>query len=103
MLLFLNFFKRKEDKIHPQKTNITSPIQKQKNNQLAIRKGELGEYKIDIQLEQLPKDYLYISDLLVKNPQAKSGYSQIDHVVITTYGIFVIETKNYQGIIYNAG
>ena len=36
----------------------------------------------------------------MKNPQAKSGYSQIDHVVITPYGIFVIETKNYQGIIY---
>ncbi|WP_317617823.1 nuclease-related domain-containing protein [Virgibacillus halodenitrificans] len=31
---------------------------------------------------------------------AKSGYSQIDHVVLTSYGIFAIETKNYQGTIY---
>jgi hypothetical protein len=36
----------------------------------------------------------------VKNPRAKSGYSQIDHVVLTPYGIFSIETKNYQGTIY---
>lgn len=34
------------------------------------------------------------------NEKAKSGYSQIDHVVITPHGIFVIETKNYQGTIY---
>ncbi|WP_306807281.1 nuclease-related domain-containing protein [Mesobacillus jeotgali] len=41
-----------------------------------------------------------MSYLLIKNPKAKSGYSQIDHVVLTPYGIFVIETKNYQGMIY---
>ncbi|WP_335429218.1 nuclease-related domain-containing protein [Bacillus sp. JJ1609] len=42
----------------------------------------------------------YLSDLLIRNPKAKSGYSQVDHVVLTPYGIFVIETKNYQGTIY---
>ena len=46
------------------------------------------------------KDSRYLSDLMVKNPRAKSGYSQIDHVVLSPYGIFVIETKNYQGTIY---
>ncbi|MCM3744089.1 NERD domain-containing protein [Sporosarcina luteola] len=66
----------------------------------AARKGELGEYKINIQLDQLPKECRYLSDLLVKNPKAKSGYSQIDHLVLSPYGIFVIETKNYQGTIY---
>ncbi len=64
------------------------------------RIGELGEYKINIQLAQLPKNYLYLSDLLIKNSKAKSGYSQIDHVVLTPYAIFVIETKNYKGTIY---
>ncbi|TLS38587.1 NERD domain-containing protein [Pseudalkalibacillus caeni] len=38
--------------------------------------------------------------IIVSNPKAKSGYSQIDHVVINPYGIFVIETKNYQDTIY---
>ncbi|MED4053040.1 nuclease-related domain-containing protein [Niallia taxi] len=66
----------------------------------ADRIGELGEYKINIQLDQLPKNYLYLSDLLIKNSKAKSGYSQIDHIVFTPYAIFVIETKNYKGTIY---
>lgn len=55
---------------------------------------------MDIQLDQLPKYYKHLSDLLVKNPKAKTGYSQLDHIVITPFGIFVIETKNYQGTIY---
>jgi hypothetical protein len=100
MLLFLNFLKKKKNDTKPKQANVTSPKPKKANEQVATRKGELGEYKIDIQLDQLPKDCRYLSDLLVKNPKAKSGYSQIDHVVLTPYGIFAIETKNYQGIIY---
>ncbi|WP_088041816.1 nuclease-related domain-containing protein [Bacillus sp. EAC] len=71
-----------------------------KNKIQPTRIGELGEYKINIQLDQLNKKYKYISDLLIGNPKSKSGYSQIDHVVFTHLGIFVIETKNYQGTIY---
>lgn len=97
MLLFLNFFTKKKEI----ELKNSSPQPKKKNTKVsATRKGELGEYKIDIQLDQLPKDYRHLSDLLVKNSKAKSGYSQIDHVVITPYGIIVIETKNYQGTIY---
>ncbi|MBM6618658.1 NERD domain-containing protein [Bacillus sp. RD4P76] len=77
------------------------PSPKQKTTEhTAVRKGEIGEYKIDIQLDQLPKEYKHLSDLLVENPRSKSGFSQIDHVIITPFGIFVIETKNYQGTIY---
>lgn len=94
MLLFLNFLKKQKTEATPEKAKTAAP------KQVAVRKGENGEYKIDIQLDQLPKDYRYLSDLLIKNPKAKSGYSQIDHVVLTPYGIFVIETKNYQGTIY---
>jgi hypothetical protein len=63
----------------------------------AARIGELGEHKIDIQLDQLPKDCKYLSDLLISNPKSRTGYSQVDHLVITPYGLFVIETKNYNG------
>ena len=100
MSLFLNFLKKKKDEAKPKQAKRTSPKPTKTNEQVATRKGEIGEYKIDIQLDQLPNDYCYLSDLLVKNPKAKSGYSQIDHVVITPYGIFTIETKNYQGTIY---
>lgn len=71
-----------------------------KSNITSSRIGYLGEYKINIQLDQLPKNSKYLSDLLINNPNAKSGYSQIDHVIFTPYAIFVIETKNYAGTIY---
>ncbi|MGM0840280.1 MAG: nuclease-related domain-containing protein [Bacillota bacterium] len=100
MLLFLNFLKKKSESKPKQATSTSPPTPKRTYEQIASRKGELGEYKIDIQLDQLPKTYRHLSDLLIPNPKAKSGYSQIDHVVITPYAIFAIETKNYQGTIY---
>ncbi|MGE6753629.1 nuclease-related domain-containing protein [Rossellomorea sp. NPDC071047] len=100
MLLFLNFLKKKSESKPKQVTSSSPPTPKRTSEQIATRKGELGEYKIDIQLDQLPRTYRHLSDLLIPNPKAKSGYSQIDHVVITPYAIFVIETKNYQGTIY---
>jgi Nuclease-related domain len=99
MLLFLHFLKKKKPEPLQTRKSAAKPIKKT-SEEIAARKGELGEYKIDIQLDQLPKDCHYLSDLLVKNPNSKSGYSQIDHVVLTPYGIFIIETKNYQGTIY---
>jgi hypothetical protein len=71
-----------------------------KSNITSTRIGELGEYKINIQLNQLHKDTKYLSDVLILNPYGKSGYSQIDHVIFTPYTIFVVETKNYAGTIY---
>ncbi|WRP07350.1 nuclease-related domain-containing protein [Rossellomorea aquimaris] len=100
MLLFLNFLKKKIESKPKPTTSTSPPTPKRTNGKIAARKGELGEYKIDIQLDQLPKNYRHLSDLLIPNSKAKSDYSQIDHVVITPYAIFVIETKNYQGTIY---
>jgi hypothetical protein len=100
MLLFLNFLKKKKNEAKPKQARSAVSKSKNTNEHVATRKGEIGEYKIDIQLDQLPKDLRFLSDLLVKNPKSRSGYSQIDHVVLTPYGIFTIETKNYQGTIY---
>jgi hypothetical protein len=41
--------------------------------------------------------YRRIDDLIIP---ASNGTTQIDHVLVSKYGIFVIETKNYQGWIY---
>ena len=61
-------------------------------------KGRRGEKQVAAFLSRLPKDeYRVINDLLIQ----KGGYStQIDHVVISVYGVFVIETKYYRGWIY---
>lgn len=61
-------------------------------------KGRRGEKQVAALLSLLPKDkYRVINDLLIQ----KGGYStQIDHVVVSVYGVFVIETKYYRGWIY---
>ena len=65
---------------------------------LPILKGKKGEAKVRRQLNKLPKDEYYcINDILIKTNR---GYCQIDHIVISIYGIYVIETKNYTGWIY---
>lgn len=63
-------------------------------------KGALGEKRVASILKRLPEDrYKVINNLLINN----NGFtSQIDHVVISVYGIFVIETKAYKGWIYGS-
>ena len=92
-----NIFKREST----EKVSVTGKetIEK-KSKPTPSRIGELGEYKINIQLDQLPKNSKYLSDVLIENNKAKSGYSQIDHVIFNPYAIFVVETKNYSGTIY---
>lgn len=74
-------------------------VKENKSKITSTRIGELGEYKINIQLAQLPSNSKYLSDVLIPNVKAKTGYSQIDHVIFTPFAIFVIETKNYAGTI----
>jgi len=57
-------------------------------------KGIFGERLVFAVLKDLPKDYVLLSDLVVSNG---AGYTQIDHVVVSPYGIFVLETKNFTG------
>ncbi len=58
-------------------------------------KGFLGEKSVSFFLSRLePDKYKVINDLMLGSD---AGTSQIDHVVVSNYGIFVIETKNYSG------
>ncbi len=60
--------------------------------------GKIGETKVRKLLDTLPKDnYFPIHNVLLRTD---TGTSQIDHLVISTYGIFVIETKYYKGWIF---
>lgn len=59
--------------------------------------GMAGEFWVKKELKKLSKEYLVINDVMVKT---KNNYThQIDHIVISKYGIFVIETKQYNGYI----
>ena len=46
---------------------------------------------------QLPDEYTIFNDVVFKTNQ---GTTQIDHIVVSRYGVFAIETKNYRGEIY---
>jgi len=61
-------------------------------------KGKIGEYIVSFILNRLPKEkYIIINDIMLNT---ENGTTQIDHIVLSKYGIFVIETKNYKGWIY---
>lgn len=65
---------------------------------LPMIKGKMGEKGVAATLAFLPKDeYVILNNLMFRNGSCST---QIDHLVISIYGIFVIETKNYKGWIY---
>lgn len=68
-------------------------------NQISPKvKGIIGEQKAALLLRHLNKEeYVVLNDILLQN---KNLTSQIDHIVISKSGIFVIETKNYKGWIH---
>ena len=59
--------------------------------------GYLGEKGTATLLSFLGNKYKVYNDVLIPTPNASS---QIDHIVVSPYGIFVIETKNYKGWIF---
>ncbi len=58
--------------------------------------GKAGEYWVKKELNLLPKDYKILNDIML---YSNNYYHQIDHIVVSKYGIFVIETKKYNGYI----
>ena len=65
---------------------------------VSVSKGKMGEKAVAKILQQLPEDqYRVVNNMLVRNGDTTT---QIDHIVVSLYGIFVIETKDYTGHIY---
>jgi hypothetical protein len=65
-----------------------------------IIKGKVGEAAVKKNLKTLsPEEYIHIHDIMIPS---RDGTTQIDHVVVSPYGIFVVETKNYEGWIYGS-
>ena len=62
-------------------------------------KGKSGEATVAMLLKRLSKeDYIVLNDIMLRAAgDANISTSQIDHVIVSKYGIFSIETKNYTG------
>lgn len=54
-----------------------------------------GERMVVNSLLSLPKEYKIYNNLLLQS--SRNGTTEIDHVVVSPYGVFVIETKDYYG------
>ena len=62
-------------------------------------KGRIGEAAVNNRIRRSldPSVYHLIPDVMLPTPD---GTTQIDHVIVSRYGIFVLETKAYKGWIY---
>lgn len=60
-----------------------------------IIKGWFGETIVASILSGLPNnEYIVLNNIMLRT---NYGTTQIDHIVVSIYGIFIIETKNYKG------
>ena len=67
----------------------------------AERIGENGERTVSSYLADLEcDDYQVFNDLLLRDGNYTT---QIDHIILSRYGVFVIETKNVHGKVYGSG
>lgn len=65
-------------------------------------KGWHGERAVSKGLSRLePATYRTFHDIYLPRPDGQ-GMTQLDHVVVSPFGIFVIETKNYRGWIFGS-
>nr|WP_206770572.1 NERD domain-containing protein [Vibrio harveyi] len=63
-------------------------------------KGVFGEFLVNRLLSKLPEsDYTLIKDVTLPTGD---GTTQVNHIVVSKYGIFVVETKNMKGWIFGS-
>ncbi len=62
-------------------------------------KGALEERTLHkVLVKELPASYQHYRNLVI--PTAKGDFTEVDHLVLSHFGIFVIEVKNYRGWIF---
>ncbi|WP_394146581.1 NERD domain-containing protein [Vibrio atypicus] len=63
-------------------------------------KGVFGEFLVNKLLSQLPdSDYTLVRNVTLPTDD---GTTQIDHIVVSRFGIFAVETKNMKGWIFGS-
>ncbi|WP_374089675.1 nuclease-related domain-containing protein [Methylomicrobium lacus] len=63
-------------------------------------KGIFGEFQVNWAARRFLDKNVYRLFKNVTLPTASSGTTQVDHVIVSKYGVFVIETKNMKGWIF---
>ena len=64
-------------------------------------KGKMEEFAVAVHVKLYLKDhYILLNDLTL--PDGEGATTQIDHLLLSPFGVFVIETKNYKGWIFGS-
>ncbi|WP_163970323.1 nuclease-related domain-containing protein [Oceanobacillus halotolerans] len=100
MLSLLSLFKQKDMQKQEGKHESAQSFNQQNQSKTVKQRGGSSNNKLSVQLEQISKDYHYLSDILIENPKSVTGFSHMDHLVLTPYGIFVIDVKDYKGNLF---
>lgn len=75
---------------------IQQKIDELKRQAYVKEQGEKGERAVNDVLSSLGRSYVLMKSVLLPT---KTGSTELDHIVVSKYGIFVIETKNYSGTV----
>lgn len=71
------------------------------NAKIPVWKGSFGEKQVIALLKKLdPENNILFNDLYV--PKKDGTTAQIDHILVSNKGLFVIETKNFDGWIFGS-
>ncbi|WP_259214951.1 nuclease-related domain-containing protein [Shewanella baltica] len=63
-------------------------------------KGVFGEFLVNQILSRLPEsDYTLVKNVTLPTDD---GTTQIDHVIVSKFGLFIVETKNMKGWIFGS-
>ncbi|MCG7344808.1 NERD domain-containing protein [Sporosarcina sp. ACRSL] len=65
---------------------------------MPVIKGKYGESVVKSKLRNLGDEYNVFHDVYI--PNGEGGLTQVDHIVTSVHGVFVIETKHYEGWIF---
>lgn len=80
-------------------SGVLSLLFQSKQKRQSRKSGKEGEREVAKILQLLnAKDYIVLNDVMLLHRNGVS--SQSDHVILSIFGVFVIETKNYGGTVY---
>ena len=73
-------------------------------NELKVSYGEKGEENVEYALKWLPQEYLTVEKgnygIFLKDKRVSDEKQEIDHIVVGSNGVFIIETKYLKGNVY---
>ena len=71
---------------------LSRKVDELENERMNMRKGAAGETLVGIVLGDFPEEFKIINDLT-------TPFGNLDHVVVGPTGVFVLDTKNWRGVV----